>query len=62
VGFEETWTILYEAFVSRNEVGVEAAGYEAAFASGYTIVDNGADQQGSIAYLQRIHEIRRQQK
>jgi len=42
VDSEETWAILYEAFVSRDEVGVVAAGYEVAFASGYTIVDNGA--------------------
>ena len=39
VDFEETWAILYEAFVSRDEVGVVAAGVEEAFASGYTIVD-----------------------
>ena len=38
VDFEETWAILYEAFVSRDEVGV-VAGVEEAFASGYTIVD-----------------------
>ena len=39
VDFEETWAILYEAFVSRDEVGVVAAGVEEAFASGYTNVD-----------------------
>ena len=37
--FEETWAIPYEAFVSRDEVGVMVAGVEEAFASGYTIVD-----------------------
>jgi hypothetical protein len=39
VDFEETWAILYEAFVSRDEAGVVAAGVEEGFASGYTIVD-----------------------
>ena len=42
VDFEETWVIQYEAFVNRDEVGVVVAGVEEAFASGYTIVDNGA--------------------
>jgi hypothetical protein len=42
VDFEETWAILYEAFVSRDDVGVVAVGAEEKFASGYTIVDNGA--------------------
>ena len=31
--------IPYDAFVSRDEIGVVAAGVEEAFASGYTIVD-----------------------
>ena len=39
VDFEETWAILYEAFVSRDEVGVVAGVEEEEFASGYTIVD-----------------------
>ena len=39
VDFEETWAILYKAFVSRDEVGVVAACVEEDFASGYTIVD-----------------------
>jgi hypothetical protein len=42
VDFEETWAVLYEAFVGRDEVGVVAEGVEETFASGYTIVDNGA--------------------
>ena len=37
--FVETWAIPCEVFVSRDEVGVVAAGVEEAFASGYTIVD-----------------------
>ena len=39
VDFEETWAISFEAFVSRDEVGVVAAGVEEGFSSGYTIVD-----------------------
>ena len=35
----ETWAILYEAFASRDEVGVVAAGVEEASALGYTIID-----------------------
>jgi hypothetical protein len=38
VNFEETWAIPYEAFASRDEVGVVAAGVVEGFASGYTIV------------------------
>ena len=37
--FGEAWVILYEAYVSQNEVGVVAAGVEEIFASDYTIVD-----------------------
>ena len=40
-----TSAILYEASVSRGEVGVVAAGVEVAFASGHTIVDNGAQNE-----------------
>jgi hypothetical protein len=39
VDFEGTWAILYEAFVSRDEVGGVAAGVEEGLASGYTMVD-----------------------
>ena len=44
VDFEETWAILlYEAFVSQDEVDVVTAGVEERFALGYTpIVDNEA--------------------
>ena len=37
VDFEETWAIVYEAFVSWDEVGVVAAGVEEGFASGWVI-------------------------
>jgi hypothetical protein len=41
VDFEETWTIPYEVFVNRDEVGVVAAGVDKRFqvASSYTTVD-----------------------
>ena len=39
----EAWAIPYEAFVSRDEVGVVMAGVEERSASGYTpIVNNEA--------------------
>ena len=37
VDFEETWAILHETFVNRDEVGVVAVGGEG-FASDYTTV------------------------
>jgi hypothetical protein len=39
VDFEETWEILYGAFVTGDDIGVVAAGVEEGFASSYTIVD-----------------------
>ena len=39
VDFEETWAILYEAFVTWDDIGVVVTSVEERFASSYYIVE-----------------------